>query len=83
MFVVIFGRPDCPFCVKAKDLAEKYSLERDDVEYRYVDIHKEGITKEDLSKTCGFDVQTVPQIFIDKQHIGGYTEFSQLDIDDF
>ena len=26
MFTVIFGRPGCPYCVRAKELAEKYSL---------------------------------------------------------
>lgn len=50
MFVVIFGRPGCPYCVRAKNLAEKLSGEIADFEYRYVDIHAEGITKEDLSK---------------------------------
>lgn len=30
MQTVIFGRPGCPYCVRAKDLAEKLSNERDD-----------------------------------------------------
>ncbi|TQS60430.1 hypothetical protein DSB72_18675, partial [Salmonella enterica subsp. enterica serovar Typhimurium] len=28
MFTVIFGRPGCPYCVRAKELAEKLSKER-------------------------------------------------------
>ncbi|WP_298715530.1 GrxA family glutaredoxin [uncultured Oceanisphaera sp.] len=75
MFTVIFGRPGCPFCVRAKELAEKLTEERDDFSFRYIDIHAEGISKEDLEKTVGKPVETVPQIFIDQQHIGGYTEF--------
>ncbi|NLJ92867.1 MAG: GrxA family glutaredoxin [Aeromonadales bacterium] len=75
MFVVIFGRPGCPFCVRAKELAEKLSTDREDVKYRYIDIHEEGISREDLEKTVGKPVETVPQIFIDQEHIGGYTEF--------
>ncbi|MGJ7093339.1 GrxA family glutaredoxin [Vibrio hannami] len=75
MFVVIFGRPGCPYCVRAKDLAEKLKEERDDFNYRYVDIHAEGITKADLEKTVGKPVETVPQIFVDQDHVGGYTEF--------
>ncbi len=51
MFTVIFGRPGCPYCVRAKELAEKLSKERDDFNYRYIDIHAEGITKADLEKT--------------------------------
>lgn len=31
MQTVIFGRPGCPYCVRAKDLAEKLSNERDDI----------------------------------------------------
>ncbi|MGF1869542.1 GrxA family glutaredoxin [Photobacterium indicum] len=75
MFVVIFGRPGCPFCVRAKDLAEKLKEERDDFNFRYVDIHAEGISKSDLEKTVGKPVETVPQIFVDQEHVGGYTEF--------
>lgn len=50
MFAVIFGRPGCPYCVRAKELAEKLTAERDDFNFRYVDIHAEGITKADLEK---------------------------------
>lgn len=75
MFVVIFGRPACPFCVRAKELADKLKEDLDDFNYRYVDIHAEGISKEDLEKTIGKPTDTVPQIFIDQDHIGGYTEF--------
>ncbi|MEH2920153.1 GrxA family glutaredoxin [Samsonia erythrinae] len=75
MFAVIFGRPACPYCVRAKELAEKLASQRDDFSFRYVDIHAEGITKEDLSKTVGKPVHTVPQIFLDEKHIGGCTDF--------
>ncbi|MDC9588985.1 GrxA family glutaredoxin [Xenorhabdus sp. XENO-10] len=75
MYTVIFGRPGCPYCVRAKELAEKLKTERDDFDYRYVDIWAENITKDDLSKTVGKPVETVPQIFIDEKHIGGCTDF--------
>jgi glutaredoxin 1 len=75
MYAVIFGRPGCPYCVRAKELAEKLSQDRDDFSYRYVDILAEGITKEDLSKSVGKPVETVPQIFIDEKPIGGCTDF--------
>ncbi|OCG41661.1 GrxA family glutaredoxin [Gilliamella sp. Bif1-4] len=75
MYTVIFGRQGCPYCVRAKELAEKLSQERDDFSYRYVDINAEGITKEDLSKSVGKPVETVPQIFIDEKLIGGCTDF--------
>ncbi|WP_039056408.1 GrxA family glutaredoxin [Enterobacter sp. Bisph1] len=78
MLAVIFGRPGCPYCVRAKALAEKLTAEREDFNYRYVDIQSEGITKADLEKTIGKPVATVPQIFLDLQHIGGCTDFEAL-----
>ena len=75
MFTVIFGRPACPYCVRAKEIAEKLTEQRDDFKYNYIDIHEKGISKADLEKTVGKPVETVPQIFIDEQHIGGCTEF--------
>ena len=68
--VTIFGREGCGFCVRAKELCELKELN-----YRYIDIHKEGISKADLEKTVGKPVETVPQIFVDQKHIGGCTEF--------
>ena len=58
-----------------KELAEKLSNEHDDFNFRYIDIHAEGITKADLEKTVGKPVETVPQIFVDQKHIGGCTDF--------
>lgn len=50
MFTVIFGRPGCPFCVRAVEVADKLKADMDDFDYRYVDIHAEGISKADLEK---------------------------------
>lgn len=78
MFVVIFGRPGCPYCVRAKQLAEQLTESQDDFKFRYVDIHAEGISKADLSKSVGQEVQTVPQVFVDDKPIGGCTEFEAM-----
>lgn len=67
--ITIFGREGCGFCSRAKEVCERYELD-----FRYFDIHKEGISKADLEKTVGKPVETVPQIFCGKAHIGGYTE---------
>ena len=53
MLTVIFGREGCPFCVRAKDVAEQLANERDDFKFRYIDIIKEGISKADLEKSAG------------------------------
>ena len=74
----VFGREGCGFCVQAKRV-----LEAKELPFRYIDIHKEGITKEDLEKTVGKPVRTVPQIFHGEEYIGGYTELAAyLDVND-
>lgn len=78
MYIVIFGRAGCPYCVRAKNLAEKLKNTLPNTNYRYVDIVQEGISKADLSVSVGKPVETVPQIFIDEQHIGGCTDFEAL-----
>lgn len=75
MLTVIFGREGCPYCFRAKDVAQQLSNERDDFKFRYIDIIKEGISKADLEKSAGKPCPTVPQIFVDQNHIGGFTEF--------
>ncbi|PJG59973.1 GrxA family glutaredoxin [Aeromonas cavernicola] len=75
MLLEIFGRPGCPYCVRAKQLAEQLSEQRDDFQFTYTDIQVAGLSKEDLAKRAGKPVTTVPQIFLDDQHIGGCTDF--------
>lgn len=75
MFAVIYGRPGCSFCTRAKKHAETLKTKRDDFNYRYIDMYDEGLTKADIEKAIGKPVATVPQILIDQQYIGGCTEF--------
>ncbi|NVK43029.1 MAG: GrxA family glutaredoxin [Oceanospirillaceae bacterium] len=70
--ITIFGREGCGYCHRAVQLCQSQALN-----YRYIDIHAEGISKADLEKTIGKPVLTVPQIFSGKRHIGGYTEFAR------
>lgn len=78
MFVTIYGRGGCPYCVKAKALAEKLKIFTENFNYEYIDINEKGLTKEDLSVLVGRPVQTVPQIFIDEKPIGGCTDFQVI-----
>jgi glutaredoxin 1 len=73
-FVTIYGRPGCPYCVHAKDLAEQI----EDMECNYINIREKNITMEDLSKMAGKTVNTVPQIFVFGHHLGGYDTFSRM-----
>lgn len=65
--ITIFGKQSCGFCRRAKEVCEIR-----DLEFRYIDIEAENISKADLEKTIGKPVTTVPQIFHGQQHIGGF-----------
>ncbi|MDX2464804.1 MAG: glutaredoxin domain-containing protein [Porticoccus sp.] len=68
----IFGHDACGFCRQAKAVLESKNLE-----FRYVNIHEEGISPADLAETVGRPVNTVPQIFHGKDYVGGYQELMQ------
>ncbi|HHW7567743.1 MULTISPECIES: GrxA family glutaredoxin [unclassified Mannheimia] len=75
MFVEIYGRLSCPYCVRAKQLAEKMKTELSDFDFKFIDMIAEGLSKEDLEPRVGKPVATVPQIFVDDAHVGGCTDF--------
>lgn len=76
MFVEIYGRMTCPYCIKAKQLAEKMKVELPDFDFKFVDMIAEGLDKADLEPRVGKPVATVPQIFFDNKHIGGFSDFA-------
>lgn len=78
MFVEIYGRLTCPYCTKAKALAEKMKGELADFDFKFVDMIAEGIEKQDLEPRVGKPVATVPQIFLDDAHVGGFSDFAPL-----
>lgn len=73
--VTIYGRDGCPFCVKAKDLANTLKESNFIKEIEYIDTVSNKLGKEELSEIVGKPVTTVPQIFIDGNYVGGFTEF--------
>ncbi|MGQ0286926.1 GrxA family glutaredoxin [Pasteurellaceae bacterium 22721_9_1] len=76
MFVKIYGRMSCPYCVRAKNLAEKLTAEVADFSYEFIDMIAQNLTKDDIAELIGVDeVQTVPQVTIDGKPIGGCTDF--------
>ena len=71
--VIIYTGPFCNFCDAAKRL-----LERNNVTYKEIDIAKvDGAMDEMIAKANG--KRTIPQIFFDDQHIGGYDETRALE----
>ncbi len=71
MKVEIYSKPQCPFCVQAKALAEREGYE---LTYKMLD---EDFDRETLMETFP-GARTFPQIIVDGKKIGGYTEFKAL-----
>jgi glutaredoxin 3 len=72
--VIIYSKTYCPFCVRAKSLFDGKG-----VAYEEIMVDSDPQMFMDLKKKTG--MMTVPQIFIDDQLIGGYTELAALDRD--
>src|SRR6056300_378507 len=80
MEVVVYSKSNCPFCVKAKDWLDQHGIsftenKLDDEEQRMAFYQKINGVAEEVGK--GFEVRrvnSVPQIFIDQKHIGGYDQ---------
>jgi len=70
MTAELYGTAWCGYCRRAKSL-----LTARGIEYREFTVG-EDITHEALSERIGKPAQTVPQIFIDGEYVGGYTELA-------
>ena len=71
MIVEIFGKEQCPFCDKAKGLAE-----REGHEYTYMQL---GLDFEFPAFMEKFPTaRTFPQIIVNGKSIGGFTEYEGL-----
>ena len=71
--VTIYTGPMCNYCEAAKRL-----LSRNNASYNEINIaNVEGAMDEMIKKTNG--KRTIPQIFFDDQHIGGYDEVRALE----
>ena len=71
--ITVYSGPMCNFCDAAKRL-----LVRNNLDYTEIDISKkEGLREEMTKKANGR--RTIPQIFFDDYHVGGYTELRELE----
>lgn len=67
--VVIYSKDGCDFCTSAINLCESKGIE-----YKEMKLGTD-YTREELRDLVP-DVQTVPQIFVEDELIGGFAEFS-------
>lgn len=75
MKIEIYSKPACPFCDKALFLAQQVVQESVHTYNKF--MLDEDFTREELfEKFPG--ARTFPQIRVDGENIGGYTEFKEL-----
>ncbi len=72
--VLIYTKSFCPYCDRAKDLLTRKGVKYEEV---YLDDRPEEYAT--LKQRTG--MMTVPQIFINDQLVGGYTDLAALDRD--
>lgn len=75
MIVKIYSTAICPYCERAKMLLEKRNIKY--TEFKIDEDVK--LFEEMLALSNGR--RSVPQIFIDDQHIGGYDDLVDFDLD--
>ena len=69
----MYSGPMCNFCEAAKRL-----LDRNNLKYEVIDISSgDGIRDEMIKKSNG--KRTIPQIFFNDYHVGGYQELRELE----
>jgi len=67
MKAIVWSKDHCPYCVQAKTLLQQKGIE---FEERKIG---DGWTKEQLLEAVP-DARTVPQIFLNDELVGGFTE---------
>ena len=71
--ITMYTGPMCNFCDAAKRL-----FSRNNLKYEEIDISsKDGLRDEMIKKANG--KRTIPQIFFDDHHVGGYVELRELE----
>ena len=71
--ILVYSGPMCNFCEAAKKL-----LDRNNLKYEVIDISAgENLRNEMIEKSNG--KRTIPQIFFEEKHIGGYVELRELE----
>jgi len=73
--VIMYSTRFCPYCVRARMLLEKKGIE-------YTDIRVDGEPqlRSEMTRLAG-GRSSVPQIFINDEHVGGCDELYELEFD--
>jgi glutaredoxin len=65
--IKVYGKPNCAFCTKAKNLLEQRNL---DYEYKDVSVVENMTALKEAYPLA----KSVPQIWISGTHVGGYNQ---------
>ena len=71
--ITMYTGPFCNFCEAAKRL-----LVRNNLNYKEIDISTKDSLRDEMFKKAN-GKRTIPQIFFDDYHIGGYQELRELE----
>ena len=71
--IIMYSGPMCNFCEAAKRL-----LKRNNLKYEVIDISTEESLRDEMIKKSN-GKRTIPQIFFENDHIGGYVELRELE----
>jgi glutaredoxin 3 len=71
--IEIYTTPICGYCRNAKSLLAKKG-----VSFREIDVSRSDELRDAMTERAG-GRYTVPQIFIDGQHVGGFDDLYALD----
>jgi len=67
---IVWSKDNCSFCLSAKNLLTARGIEFEERKIGH------GYTKEQLLEAVP-NAKTVPQIFLDGEYVGGYTELKE------
>jgi len=73
--IEIYTSPFCGFCHAAKKLLEKKG-----VPYTEIDVKMKSDKRREMTERSG--KSSVPQIFVDGEHLGDCMEIMEMDADD-
>ena len=71
--IIIYTSDNCSFCHSAKEIFKEKKLK-----FEEINISKDDKLKNEMIKKSN-GMMTVPQIFINSKHIGGYEELINLE----
>lgn len=70
--VVIYSSNYCPYCMRAKQL-----LKSKNVDFEEINVDGRNAVRQEMTNKCG--QTSVPQIWINTQHVGGCDDLFALE----